>query len=77
MKSSRTKVARPSDWTVAPFMTPQPVTIGRLESLATAHGLMRSNGVRHLPVLEHGDLVGVVSQRDLLLLETIDKVDRD
>jgi len=77
MKSSRQKVEAPQPWTVAAFMTSQPVTIGRKESLATAHHMMRANGVRHLPVLEHGDLVGVVSQRDLLFLETIRGVDLD
>jgi CBS domain-containing protein len=56
-------------------MTSQPITIGRGETLATAHELMRENDVRHLPVLEHGELVGVVTQRDLYLLETIAGVD--
>lgn len=65
------------EWSIGTFMTPQPVTIGRRESLATAHRLMRSHGVRHLPVLEHGDLVGVVTQRDLFFLETIRGVDLD
>ena len=84
MKSSRAKVAKsePSErtadqWSVATFMTPQPITIGRRETLATAHRLMRDSGVRHLPVLEHGDLVGVVTQRDLYFLETIRGVDLD
>jgi acetoin utilization protein AcuB len=58
-------------------MTPQPVTIGRLEPLATAHRLMREHRIRHLPVLEHGELVGVVSQRDLYFLETIRGVQID
>jgi acetoin utilization protein AcuB len=58
-------------------MTSQPITIGRKESLATAHHMMRANGVRHLPVLEHGELVGIVTQRDLLFLETIRGVDLD
>ena len=56
-------------------MTPQPITIGRNESLATAYALMRAHGCRHLPVLEHGELVGIVTQRDLHLLETIATVD--
>lgn len=56
-------------------MTSQPVTIGSTQSLATAHELMRNHDCRHLPVLEHGELVGVVTQRDLYLLETIDGVD--
>jgi CBS domain-containing protein len=56
-------------------MTQQPITIGRGESLATAHEMMRIHGCRHLPVLEHGELVGVLTQRDLYLLETIAGVD--
>jgi acetoin utilization protein AcuB len=56
-------------------MTPQPITIGRGESLATAHEMMRAHDCRHLPVLEHGELVGVLTQRDLYLLETIAGID--
>ncbi len=77
MKTTRAKAAAPDPWSVGAIMTPQPVTIGQKESLATAHRLMRSHGVRHLPVLEHGDLVGILSQRDLLFLETIRGVDTD
>lgn len=77
MKSTRTKVAMPDPWSAGAIMTPQPVTIGRKESLATAHRLMRNHNIRHLPVLEHGDLVGILSQRDLLFLETIRGVDTD
>jgi acetoin utilization protein AcuB len=36
---------------------------------------MRARHVRHLPVLEGGRLVGVVSERDLYLLETLRGVD--
>jgi acetoin utilization protein AcuB len=32
---------------------------------------MRALGVRHLPVLSAGKLVGIVSQRDLLFVETL------
>ncbi len=58
-------------------MTAQPLTIGRRESLTTAHRLMRDHRIRHLPVLEHGELIGVLSQRDLYFLETIRGVDLD
>lgn len=77
VKSSRPRPPKAEDWSAAAFMTPQPVTIGRQEPLATAHRLMRENNVRHLPVLEHGDLVGVLSQRDLLFLETLQGVALD
>lgn len=63
------------DLTVAEVMTPQPTTIGRDQTLATAHRMMREHGIRHLPVLERGHLVGVLTQRDLYFLETIGGVD--
>jgi acetoin utilization protein AcuB len=44
-------------------------------TLAEAHQVMRERGVRHLPVVDEGRLVGVVSQRDLYLLETLKGVD--
>lgn len=56
-------------------MSPQPITIGRDQTLGTAHKMMREHKVRHLPVLERGQLVGILSQRDLYFLETIAGVD--
>ncbi len=61
--------------TIAEVMTTSPHTIGREQKLARAHDMMRHNGLRHLPVLEGGRLVGVVSQRDLYFNETIAGVD--
>ncbi len=52
-------------------MTAQPWTIERTATLAEAHRTMREHAVRHLPVLSEGELVGIVSQGDLHLLETI------
>jgi len=46
-------------------MTRGPHTIGREQSLAAAKQLMHTTHVRHLPVLHGGQLVGVVSERDL------------
>jgi CBS domain-containing protein len=74
MKTAR-KVAARDRWTAGALMTAQPVTIGRGETLATADQLMRRHHVRHLPVLERGELVGVVTQRDLFLVESIRGVD--
>ena len=61
--------------TVRAFMTPSPVVIGHDQTLAYAHRVMREHEVRHLPVLDGGRLVGVVSQRDLHLVETLRDVD--
>lgn len=63
--------------TMEDVMTEQPVTIGREQTLALAHKMMRENHCRHLPVLERGELVGVLSQRDLYFLETIAGVDME
>lgn len=62
---------------ISQVMTPAPHTIGSDQKLAQAHKIMRERGLRHLPVLRAGKLVGVLSQRDLFFLETISGVDVD
>jgi acetoin utilization protein AcuB len=57
------------------FMTPDPRTIGRDQTLSAAHEEMRAIGARHLPVLDGGKVVGIVSQRDLFFVETLRDVD--
>lgn len=63
--------------TVADVMTVCPHTIGSDQKLAKAHQIMRELGIRHLPVLRGGKLVGVLSQRDLYFLESLAGVDVD
>ncbi len=46
-------------------MTQDVVTVGPEESAARAWGLCRERNIRHLPVVEGGRLVGIVSDRDL------------
>lgn len=62
---------------IAQYMTGQPWTIRRDARLSQARTLMREHHVRHLPVLEAGKLVGVVSERDLYLLERQTGLDPD
>jgi acetoin utilization protein AcuB len=64
-----------SEQTIESFMTPSPHTIGRDQTLASAHRVMRQAGVRHLPVLDGGELVGLLSERDLDFIETLRDVD--
>jgi acetoin utilization protein AcuB len=64
-------------YTVSRFMTADPVSISSDRTLAEAHRLMREKQIRHLPVVDAGRLVGLVSQRDLYLLETLQGVDPD
>ena len=61
--------------TIDKYMSPTPHTIGKKQSIEKAHEIMRQHGVRHLPVLDGGKLVGLVSDRDLKLIETIKGVD--
>ena len=52
-------------------MTDSPHTIGPTRSLAVARKMMLEHGVRHLPVLDGGRIVGLLSERDLLLVESL------
>jgi len=51
--------------TIQKYMTRALHTIGQEQTLDVAHTVMRQHGIRHLPVLEGGKLVGLLSQRDL------------
>jgi len=57
------------------YMTTTPISIDRKETVAKAHKVMRDHDIRHLPVVEGESLVGIVSQRDLHLIETLKDVD--
>jgi acetoin utilization protein AcuB len=57
------------------FMTPLPHTIGRDQPLSAAHHMMAEHHIRHLPVLSGGQLVGIVSDRDLKFVEALKDVD--
>jgi acetoin utilization protein AcuB len=56
---------------VRQYMTPSPCTIGPSRSLALARTIMLEHEVRHLPVLDGGAIVGVLSERDLFLVESL------
>ena len=50
------------------FMTTLPTTVAESTPLTTAIDLMRTNRIRHLPVLSpEGGLVGILSDRDVKL----------
>lgn len=57
------------------FMTTVPICINRTDSVASAHKVMREHDIRHLPVVDGDKLVGIVTQRDLHLIETLKDVD--
>ncbi|MEE2663798.1 MAG: CBS domain-containing protein [Myxococcota bacterium] len=51
---------------VRDIMKRKVVTIAAGERLSTVEDIMTLGGVRHIPVVRGGDLVGVVTERDLL-----------
>jgi acetoin utilization protein AcuB len=61
--------------TVRELMTPAPHTIAADRSLFAAHEMMRYYQIRHLPVLNAGRIVGLLTERDLLLVESLPGTD--
>jgi len=60
---------------MAEVMTDDPLAVGTSEDLDTCMTLMRRHGFRHLPVCHEGQLVGIVSLRDILLHDLNEKDD--
>lgn len=50
-------------------------TIGRDQTLSEASSRMREFGIRHLAVLHAGKMIGIVSNRDIALVESLPGVD--
>ncbi len=55
----------PDNVTLAEAMTRNPDTIGPDQPAREALEMMRRHGYRHLPVVDGGELIGMVSVRDL------------
>jgi len=51
--------------TVGAVMTPLPRAVDVNTPLREARGLMRERGIRHLPVQKEGELVALLSDRDI------------
>lgn len=58
--------------TVDEFTTPNPVTADEDTGVEDMGQLMREHGIRHLPITRGGQVVGIVSQRDLAVLKGLD-----
>jgi acetoin utilization protein AcuB len=61
--------------TIQKFMTTSPHSIGVEQPLSRAHAMMKEHGIRHLPVLHGGKLLGILTERDLALVEALVGVD--
>lgn len=56
----------PDSTPLSQVMTPCPITAEAETTVAEALRRMAANGLRHLPILRNGRLVGVVSMRDMM-----------
>ncbi|APR81251.1 CBS domain protein [Minicystis rosea] len=57
--------------TVGMHMTKSPVVVERNTTMAVALRIMDEQGFRHLPVVAEGKLVGVVSERELKIVDNM------
>lgn len=57
------------------LMTPFPHTVNAEKNLKFAADKMKELSVRHLPVLKAGELIGIISERDIQFIESFDKMD--
>lgn len=61
------------DTSIERIMTTDPVMIGPGDTAAKARELLQTSGIHHLPVVDAGKLVGIVSSADLLKLYVLDQ----
>jgi acetoin utilization protein AcuB len=61
--------------TIRERMMPLTHSIGDEQPMAEAARKMRAQKIRHLPVLRGGRLLGILSERDLALVESLPGVD--
>ena len=59
-----------ADATAGEYMTSTPATVELDTPLADVARTMLTHGIRHLPVVVAGEVIGMVSARDLLELES-------
>jgi acetoin utilization protein AcuB len=57
------------------YMTTTPVIVEHTKTLAEAHKIMNENNFRHLPVMKGQEFLGIISDRDLKLMESFQGVD--
>lgn len=57
------------------YMTTSPHAVGQEQTIAVAKKMMGEHNIRHLPVLHGGRLAGVISSRDIAMIESLSGVD--
>jgi len=62
--------------TLSQVMTPQPKTLGPASTAIEALREMRNGGFRHMPVVDEGRILGIISRGDFLGLE-LDRLEEE
>lgn len=62
---------------ISEIMTTDVVTLNRRDSLEYAEQLFKANRIRHIPVVEGKELLGMLSYTDLLRISFADSIDED
>jgi acetoin utilization protein AcuB len=57
------------------YMTREPYSIASTDSLARARAMMTKHQIRHLPVVDGAHLVGVISDRDVDVVDAVPGID--
>lgn len=66
----------PDDTRLTEVMTPKPRTVPPERSAIDALRLMHEVGCRHIPIVEHGKVLGIVSKADFRGIE-VDRLDEE
>jgi len=60
------KDINPDEMKAKEIMSSPVITVEADASVGDASGIMAGEGIRRLPVIEHGELVGIISIRNIL-----------
>lgn len=77
IRSSKKSIDMKKNVPVSEIMTKNIVKLKLSDELTVAETLFKKNHIRHLPVVENGHIVGMLSYTDLLRISFADAVDED
>lgn len=60
---------------VSTIMTTDVITLNKTDNLDTAEVLFKKNNIRHIPVIDQKNIIGMLSYTDLLRISFADAVD--
>lgn len=61
---------------VEEYTTPDPVTADENESAQALLKIMNKHGIRHLPITRNGAVVGIISERDLRVINGLNQLEK-